>query len=189
MITFHSRQLDCVRRARKIENSGTFNFKSQISSSICTVAFTKCEKSDATIFTLRCSRTAVSYRFRMGHALPLTKARFFRLDSSSPMVARSPARRSRDRREISGKKSGKMSRVIFAQRPGIGETVATAVPPGVCQDDLQDNLPAAGHGRAMSAPETCKTTRNTVAQQPCRSPRNDQCSILRAACRILVINF
>ena len=59
MITFYSRQSDCARRARKNENAGTFNFASQIASSICTVAFTKCEKSDATIFTSRCSRLSL----------------------------------------------------------------------------------------------------------------------------------
>ena len=63
MITFHSRQSDCARRARKNENAGTFNFTSQIASSICTVTFTKCDKSDATIFKSRCSRTVVCYRF------------------------------------------------------------------------------------------------------------------------------
>ena len=77
MITFHSRQLDCARHARKNENAGTVNFASQIASSICTVAFTKHEKSDATIFKSRCSRTAVSYRFRGGQALPLSFVRFF----------------------------------------------------------------------------------------------------------------
>jgi len=106
MITFHSRQSDCARRARKNENAGTFNFISQIASSICTVAFTKCEKSDATIFTSRCSRTTMCYRLYTKQALPLVKTRFLRLANSSPKTARSPARRSRDGREPSGKKSG-----------------------------------------------------------------------------------
>ena len=39
-------------------------------------------------------------------ALPLVKTRFLRLANSSPKTARSPARRSRNRRETSGKKSG-----------------------------------------------------------------------------------
>jgi hypothetical protein len=47
MITFHSRQSDCAWRARKNKNAGTINFTSQIASSICTVAFKKCEKFDA----------------------------------------------------------------------------------------------------------------------------------------------
>jgi hypothetical protein len=189
MIIFHSRRSDCARRARKNENAGTFNFTSQIAPSICTVAFTKCEKSDATIITSRCSRTAVSYRFRGGQALPLVWTRFLRLADSSPKTVRSPARRSRDGREPSGKKSGEMSRVLSAQLPGNGRTVAAAMPPNVRQDDSQDNLPSAGLGHAMSALETCETTRNTSAQLPCRSPRNGQCNISRAACRILVIGF
>src|SRR5450432_4320662 len=83
MITFHSQQSECARRARKNENAGTFNFASQIASSICTVMFTKRVKPDATIFKSRCSRTAVSYRFRMGQALPLPGGRF-----SCPRIGR-----------------------------------------------------------------------------------------------------
>jgi hypothetical protein len=37
--------------------------------------------------------------------------------------------------------------------------VATAMPPSVRKDSSQDNLPCAGFGRAMSAPETGETTR------------------------------
>ena len=166
MIKFYSRQSDCDRRARKNENSDTFNFTSQIATSICTVIFTKRVKPDATIFTSRCSLMAVCYRLDRVQALPLVWTRFFRLAHISPMVARSPARRSRDGRESSGKKSGEMSHVISAQRPSKSRTVATAMPPNVRQDDSQGNLPRAGFERAMSAPETCETTRNLAAQQP-----------------------
>jgi hypothetical protein len=169
MITFHSRQSDCAWSARKNESADTFNLTSQIAPSIYTVAFTKREKSNAIIFTSRCSRLSLIYHFIHGHALPLTKVRFFRLASSSPMVARSPARRSRDRRETSGKKSGKMSRVIFARRPGDGGAVAAAMPLNVRQDDSQDNWPCARRGRAMPASEICETTRGMVVQQPGRS--------------------
>ena len=164
MTTFHSRQSDDARRTHKNVNTSPLNFTSQIATSICTVTFTKCVKPDATIFTSRCSRMAVCYRLDRVQALPLVWTRFFRLAHISPMVARSPVRRSRDGRESSGKKSGEMSRVISAQRPGNGRTVATAMPPNVRQDDSQDNLPCAGFGRAMSAPETCETTRNLAAQ-------------------------
>ncbi len=166
MITFHSRQLDCARYARKNENAGTVNFASQFASSICTVAFTKHEKSDATIFKSRCSRTAVSYRFRGGQALLLSQAKVFRLAHISPMVARSPARRSRDGRATSGKTSGEMSRATAVQLPGSGRTVARAMLPTVRQDDSQDNLPCARLGRAVSSSETCETTRKHAAQQP-----------------------
>ena len=162
MNTFHSRQTDHDRHARKNENTGTLNFTSQIAPSICTVTFTKRVKPDATIFKSRCSRTVVCYRFDRVEALPLNFVRFFRLANSSPMVARSPARRSRDRRETSGKTTGEISRGIFAQRPGNGRTVATAMPPNI----REDNSPCAGHGHAMSAPETCETTRNLASQPP-----------------------
>ncbi len=88
-------------------------------------------------------------------ALPLVKTRFLRLAKSSPKTARSPARRSRDGRATSGKTSGGIS----AQRPGNGRATATAMPPDGRADDLQDNLPCSRLGRAMSAPETCETTR------------------------------
>ena len=166
MNTFHSRQTGCDRHARKNENTGTLNFTSQISPSICTVRHTKRVKTNATIFKSRCSRTVLCYRFDRVEALPLVWTRFLRLTNSSPMVARSPARRPRDGRESSGKKSGEMSHVISAQRPGKSRTMATAMPPNVRQDDSQGNLPRAGFERAMSAPETCKTTRNLAEQQP-----------------------
>jgi len=189
MNTFHLRQPDCGRRVREKADASAFNFTSQIPPSICAVMHTKHDKSDANIFKSLCKRTVVSKCFYTREALPLSRLRFSRLANSSPMVTRSPARRSRDGREPSGKKSGEMSRVLSAQLPGNGRTVAAAMPPNVRQDDSQDNLPSAGLGHAMSAPETCETTRNTSAQLPCRSPRNGQCNISRAACRILVIGF
>jgi hypothetical protein len=165
MIIFHPRQTDCARGACKNEKSVTFNFTSRIASSICTVAFTKCEKFGTTIFTSRRSRLSLVCIFRQGHALPLVPTRFLRLAYSSPKLARSPARRSRDGREPSGKKSGEMSRIISAQWPGNGRTMATAMSPVGRRDDSQDNLPCARFGRAMAASETSETTRNLAAQQ------------------------
>ena len=166
MITFRSSQPDCDRHARKNENAGTVNFITQIAPSICALMHTKRVKPDAAIFKSRCSRTVVGYRLDRVQALPLVWTRFLWLAKSSPMVARSPARRSRDGRETSGKKSSEISRVKSAQRPGNGRAVATAMPPNVRQDDSQDNLPCAGLGRAMTTPETRETTRNLTAQQP-----------------------
>ena len=161
MTTFHPRQSGDARRTRKNVNTGTFNFTSQIPPSICAVMFTEHDKSDATFFKSLCKRTVVGYRLYRVQALPLVKTRFLRLAKSSPKTARSPARRARDGRETSGKKSGEISRVISAQRPGNGRTVATAMP-------LNSG----------------KTTRNLAAQQPRRSSRSDQCNVSRAARRI-----
>ena len=173
MITFHSRQSDCAWRVRKNENVATFNFASQIAPSICAVMFTKRVKHDATIFKSRCSRTVVCYRLNRVQALPLNFVRFLRLANSSPKIARSPARRSRDVRKTSGKKSGEMSHLMSVQLPGNGRIVAAAMPPNVHQDDSQDNLPCAGLGRAMSAPEACETTRNLAAQHPRNISQDD----------------
>ena len=165
MTAFYFQQPDCGRRVHKNVNTITFNFASQIPPSICAVIHTKPDKRGATIFKSRCSRTVLCYRFGRVEALPLVSTRILRLANSSPKIARSPARRSRDGRETSGKKSGETSRVMSAQRPGNGRTVATAMPLNVRQDDSQDSLPCAGFGFAMSAPETCETTRNTAAPQ------------------------
>ena len=155
MTTFHSRQLGDARRTRKNENADTFNFASQIAPPICAVMHMEHDKSDATIFKSLCKRKVVSKCFYTREALPLVSTRFLRLANSSPKTARSPARRSRDGRATSGKTSGGIS----AQRPGNGRATATAMPPDGRADDLQDNLPCSRLGRAMSAPETCETTR------------------------------
>ncbi len=189
MITFHSSQPDCDRHARKNENADTFKFTTGIASAICALMHTKRVKADATIFKSRCSRTVMCYRLDRVQALPLVKTRFFRLARISPMAARSPARRSCDGRETSGKKSGGISRVMAAQLLGNSRATANAMPPDGRADNSQDNLFCAGLGRAMSAPETGEITRNMVAQLPCRSPRNCQCNISQAARGNSVVSF
>ena len=173
MTTFHSRQSDRGRRARKNATADTFNFTAQIPPSICAVMHIKHDKRGATIFKSLCKRTAVSKCFYRVEALPLVKTRFLRLVHISPKIAQSPARWSRDGRETSGKKSGEMSRVMSAQRPDNGRTVAAAMPPNVRQDNSQDGSPCAGLGRAISAPEACETTRNLAAQQPRNISQDD----------------
>jgi hypothetical protein len=112
MITFHSRQPDCDRHAHKNQIVGTTNFAFQIASLICTATFTKRVKPNAIIFKSRCSRTVVCYRFDRVEALPLNFVRFLRLANRSAKFQRSPARRSRNDREPSDKKSGEMSRSL-----------------------------------------------------------------------------
>ncbi len=112
MTTFHSRQSGDARRTRKNENADAFKITAQIPPSICAVMFMEHDKSDATIFKSRCSRTAVCYRLYTKQALPLNFVRFLRLANNSPMIQRSPARRSRNDREPSGKTSGEMSRSL-----------------------------------------------------------------------------
>lgn len=112
MIKFYSRQSDCVLRAHQNKNGGTFNFTSQIASSICMVMFTKRVKHDASIFKSQGSRTVVCYRLYTKQALPLIFIRLSRLANGSSKNRRSPARRSRNSREPSRKKSGEMSRLL-----------------------------------------------------------------------------
>jgi len=163
MIIFHPRQSDCARRACKNEKSVTFNFTSRIASSICTVAFTKCEKFGATIFTSRRSRLSLVCIFRQGQALPLSFVRFLRLANGSSKNQRIPARRSRNGREPSHKKSGEMSRSL----PHIYREIAG-------QWQMQCHR--------MSAWQLARQLagwRATVTQRPCRSPRNSRCNIPR----------
>ena len=176
MTTFHPQQFDRGQSAH--QKTGTSAL--QISVTNCTnklrvhvhearkVVFNKIQRA--------VQDHVIELEFNTREALPLVWTRFLRLANSSPKTARSPARRSRDGRETSGEKSGKSSRVMSAQRPGNGRTVAAAMPPNVRQDDSQDNLPCAKLGRAMSAR---KLTRQLAIQ-----PRNSQCNILQATRRI-----
>jgi len=166
MTVFHSRQSGDARRTRKNENADTFNFASQIPPPNLHSHGHEARKIVCNNFSSWCNHKVQCYRFNEVQALPLVSTRFLRLAHISPKTARSPARRSRDGREPAGKKSGEMSRVMSAQLPGNGRTVAAAMPPDGCRDDSQDNLPCAGFGRAMSAPEACETTRNLAAQKP-----------------------
>jgi hypothetical protein len=147
MIIFHPRQSDCARRTCKNEKSVTFNFTSRIASSICTAAFTKCEKFGATIFTSRRSRLSLVCIFRQGHALPLSFVRFLRLANGSPTNWRNPARRSRNVREASHKKSGEISRSL----PHNFQTIAR-------QWQLRC--------RRTFIQATCETTRNMARNNP-----------------------
>jgi len=180
MNTFHSRQTDCDRHARKNENTGTLYFTSQIAPSICTVRHTKRVKTNATIFKSRCSRTVLCYRFDRVEALPLVRTRFLRLANSSPKTARSPARRSRDGRATSGKTTGEISRVMSAQLPGNSRATATAMPPDGRADNSQANLPCAGLGRAISArilarrlATRSRDSRATVKATSCKTTRSN----------------
>jgi hypothetical protein len=132
-----------------------FNFTLQIAPSICMVTFTKRGKPGATMFIKWCKSTVVGYRLYGVQALPLVWTRILRLANSSPTIARSPARRSRDGRATTGKTSGDKPRVISAQLPGNGQTAATAMPPNIRQDDSQDNSRADAHVRAINKAASC----------------------------------
>jgi hypothetical protein len=166
MITFHSQQSDCARRTRKNENTGTFNFTSQIAPSICAVAFTKCEKSHVTIFTSRCSRTSLFCIFRQGHALLLGQAKVLRLANGSSKLVRRPARWARDIRDTTDKTSGEMPRVIAAQCPHNGRATANAMSPDDWRDNSQSSAQPSGSDnvtvRAKDNATSCETSRKTT---------------------------
>jgi hypothetical protein len=66
--------------------------------------------------------------FYAEQALPLRNRRIPRLAQISPMAVRSPARRQRDDRAMSGKIAGKMSRGIASQWPDSGNGNAAECP-------------------------------------------------------------
>ncbi len=112
----------------------------------------------ATIFKSLCKRMAVSKCFYRVEALPLVWTRILRLAQISPLDARSPARRPRDDREISGKTSGEISRRKTALCADNGRAVTTATPSNVRQVGSQDNSRCAAVIQAVVAPGTCGTT-------------------------------
>jgi hypothetical protein len=166
MTPFHPQQSDRSRRVHQKVNASTV----QIHVTNCTTKLHSHVHEARKIQCNNVQRTVQAHianlSFFTSQALPLARASILRLANSSPKTARSPARRSRDVRETSGKKSGEISRVVSAQLPGNSPAAATAMPPDGRADDLQDNLPCAGHERAMSAPETCETTRHMSAHRP-----------------------
>jgi len=168
MNTFHSRQIDCDRHARKNENTGTLNFTSQIAPSICTVRHTKRVKTNATIFKSRCSRTVLCYRFDRVEALPLVRTRILRLARISPLNARSPARRPRDDRETTGKTFGEISHRESAPCPRNSWSVTAATPPNVRQGGSQDNL----RDNSQHGHSTSRATVKAVSRKMTRSNLN-----------------
>ena len=172
MTTFHPQQSDPGRYVRQKADANML----QIHITKCAARLhSHCHKARKIVcnnFQGAVQAHVTELEFYPSQALPLNFVRFFRLANSSPKTARSPAKRSRDVRETSGKKSGEISRGVSAQLPGNGRAIAAAMPPGVRQDDSQDNLSCAGLGRAMCAPETCETTHDMSVQQPCHSQGN-----------------
>jgi hypothetical protein len=153
MTTFHPQQFDhshCVH-----QKTGTSAL--QITATNCTAKLRSYVHAAGKIVCNNRQEAAqeriVEILFWTEQALPLVRTRILRLAKISPIVARSPARRSRDGRETSGKKSGIMSRVY----PRNGPPAATAMPPSKCPDDSQDNLPCTKGECAKVAPETSGT--------------------------------
>ena len=154
MTTFHSRQSDCGRRVQKNGKRRNVQFQHH---RICTVMFTKREKSGATIFKEHCKSTSTNGHFIRGKPYPLSEQGFY----GSPIARRKLRGVPRDGHAMGAQHPARHPAQYLrhsAQRPGNGRAVAAAMPPSVRKDDSQDNLPCSRLGRAMSAPETCETT-------------------------------
>jgi len=99
-------------------------------------------------------------------ALPLRNRRIPRLAQISPMAVRSPARRQRDDRAM----SGRLPVRCLAALPRMAGQWQRQCRRMSVKMARQDNLLWAGRGRAMSTLETCETTRNLAAQRPRNFP-------------------
>jgi hypothetical protein len=110
MIIFHSQQSDCARCHRKNENAATFNFTSQIPPSNLHGHFHEARTIVCNNLSSAVQAHVMELPLYAKQALPLNFVRFLRLAIRSPMIQRSPARRSRNDREPSDKKSGELSR-------------------------------------------------------------------------------
>jgi hypothetical protein len=139
MTTFHSLQSDSGRYARKMANVSGFQIHVMNCTTKSHVNFHEARKIVCHHFQRAVQVHITKLSFYTSQALPLVTTRFLRLANSSPKTGRSPARRSRDGREPSGKKSGEISRVVSVQRPGNSRTVATAMSPNVRASNSRDN--------------------------------------------------
>ena len=139
MTAFHSRQLDCGRRIRQKADTNAFQISITSSTAKLHGSFRETRIIVCNNFSSCCNHKVQCYRFNEVQALPLVWTRFLRLANSSPKTARSPARRSCDGHEPSGKKFGEMPRVMSAQLPGNSRATTTAMPPDGRADDSQDN--------------------------------------------------
>jgi hypothetical protein len=119
MIIFHSQQSDCARCHRKNENAATFNFTSQIPPSNLHGHFHEARTIVCNNLSSAVQAHVMELPLYAKQALPLNFVRFLRLAIRSPMIQRSLARRSRNVREPSGKKSGEMSRSLPHNFPAI----------------------------------------------------------------------
>jgi hypothetical protein len=106
MITFNPRQSDCARRARNNESAGTLQIHVTNCAAKLHSHFHAARKTVHNNLSSAGQAHVMKLFLYAKQALPLVKTRFLRLANSSPKTARSPARRSRDGREPSGKKSG-----------------------------------------------------------------------------------
>jgi len=135
MTTFHARQSDrgrCVHRkagADALQNHVT-NRTTKMHS-----YFHEARKNVRSKFQGTVQEHVSEWSFYTIEALPLVRTRILRLAQISPMIARSPARRPRDEREISGKTSAGISCAMSAQLPGNGRSVAETMPPDVRRDN------------------------------------------------------
>ena len=172
MIIFHPRQSDCTRHACKNEKSVTFNFTSQIASSICTVAFTKCEKFDAMflsrsavachwfVFLDRCKPYPLS---RQGFCGSLTARRNLRgvPRDGRAMAANQPA--SHPARCLA------RFRIFARQLPGCGKCNTAECPRDCLQDNSQDGAQRSRNSRVAVRATADATSRETSRKVTARN--------------------
>ena len=128
MTPFHPQQSDRGRHSRQMANASMV----QIHATNCTIKLGAQFYKAGNIEWNNLRRAAQERVMKMPlcaeQALPLRNRRIPRLAQISPMAVRSPARRQRDDRAMSGKIAGKMSRGIASQWPDSGNGNAAECP-------------------------------------------------------------
>lgn len=163
MITFHPWQSDHARCFRKKAYAGKLQIRVRNCAAKLHSHFHEARKIVCNNLSSAVQAHVMELLLYTKQALPLIFIRLSRLANSSPMNWRNPARRSRNGREPSHKKSGEMPRLLPRNFPAMAG-----------QQRKQ-------HCRisARAIREITRNTRATVSQRPRHNPSNKQCNIPR----------
>ena len=176
MTTFHSRQSD--RGSSGSENGKCQRVQFQITN--CIINLHCCVHETYQTRRNNFQVTVQSHGFDRVEALPLVRKRFLRLAISLPKSARRLARRARDGRGTSGKKSDQISRARSAHLPGNGRAEATAIP--------RTSVKTTRKTACLALDLNLQCPRRKLARQPAICPRNSRAAA-KATSRKRLLGF
>ncbi len=177
MTTFHTQQSNPGRRARRKADIHALqihvtNCANKLHGDVHEARKTRCNN-----FQRAVQSHVMELLLYAKQALPLVWTRVLRLAKSSPKLARSPARRSRDGREPSGKKSGEMSRrhirATSKQWPDSGNGNAAERPSRRLARQLALRRIWTRNVRAGNLRDNSQLGHTTVAQRPMQHLASD----------------
>ena len=169
MITLHSRQSDCVRRARKNENAGTLISPHKLhhqfaQSGSRSVSNPMQQFSSHGAVARFCATALIGWK-----PYPLSRQGFY-----GSLIARRKLRGvPRDGRAMGAKHPARNPAKCLTSCPLNVPAMAGQWQRQCRRDDWQDNLSCAGLGLRNVRLETCETARNLAAQQPRNISQDD----------------